>query len=209
MRHRLKAAFLFTLDRVIPTVFVFFLCIALVACSFASFASAAESDIPVVIQMISNITNIVAPGVSAILATAGATAVATLVVLCGSPAPGATQCDPTSMVGQYQAATGAAKTTLLQKIQAALTAANNSITAMLNIAKGLPTSVAAAIVTAIGVALQTVTLLISLVPVAVSTSLGAMSSVQRNALKAIPHPKVLKAQFNAAIGSQYPAAVLQ
>src|SRR5579862_7109014 len=77
-------------------------------CSFSSFVAAAEADLPVVIQMISNITAIAAPGIALPIQAGGSAAIAALQIACGTPAPGATKCDPTSLVGQYQAATDAA-----------------------------------------------------------------------------------------------------
>jgi hypothetical protein len=179
-------------------------------CSFSSFTAAAEADLPVVVQMVTNITNIVAPGVSAAIQAAGGIALASLQIACGSPAIGATKCDPTSLIGQYQAATDTAtKTTILQKIQAALAAANAHITDMLNLAKGLSPTIAAAIVTGLGLALQTVTMLLSLIPVGAMMATARGRNLAKTALKTLPSPKQLKASFNAAIGVQFPNAVVR
>ena len=126
--------------------------ITLAGCTFASFVAAAEADVPVVIVMIQNITNIVAPGVSPEIAAAGALALSALVILCGNPAIGANTCDPSSLIGQYQAS-NSTDTTVLAKIQAVLQTINTHITSMLALAKGLPSSVGASIVAAVGVAL--------------------------------------------------------
>lgn len=185
-----------------------FLCITvtLMGCSFASFAAAAEADIPVVIQMVTNITNIVAPGISPEIALAGGLALGGLTILCGSPLHGASKCDPSSLIGQLQNTTDpSAKQSLLQRIQATLSAINSHIGDMLALAKGLPASVGAVIVSAVGIALTTVTLLLSLVGVGVSAKLSAMD---KQTLKNIPSAKNLRKQFNAAIGAQYPQAVI-
>ena len=171
-------------------------------CSFASFIAAAEADLPVVLQMITNITNIVAPGVSVPIAAAGALALTSLQILCGTPAISATKCDPTSLVGQYQAAPS---TTLLQKIQAALLTVNGHINAMLQVANGLPPGVGAAIVVAIGIALSTVTSILSMIPP--SANPAALKVTLATAHKPAK-PAALKVSFNAAISGQYPAAVV-
>jgi len=173
----------------------------LVGCSFASFTAAAEEDIPVVIQMVTNITNIIAPGVSADIVLAGNTALASLQILCGSPAPGAKSCDPTSLIGQYDANASAS---LLSKIQAALSAVNVNISKMLALATGLPPSIGAAIVTAISVALATVTSLISIVGV----GLTAQTSAVNSALKSCPRAKTVKKQWNSAVKAQWPSAAI-
>lgn len=184
--------------------FLALLVLPIAGCSFASFVSAAEADIPVVETMIGNVATFVAPGVSPALAVAGTATMAVLVVLCGSPAAGASKCAASSLVGQYQAATGSAQTTLLEKIQAVLSAANSQVGNMLAIAKGLPASVGASIATALGVALATVTSLLQLV------GTGALANATAAAkLKNFPHPKDLKRQFNAAIAARYPAAALR
>lgn len=184
-------------------VFLVSLCLISAGCSFASFTAAVEADLPVVIQMVSNITNIVAPGISGVIVTSGTLALASLKILCGTPAIGASKCDATSLVGQYQVATDPSmKTTLLQKIQAALSAVNSQINNMLSLATNLPPYIGAAIAVALGVALETVTLLISLIPKLTSKNF----SVTRAQYPA--HPNSLKKRFNAAIGVQFPSAVV-
>jgi len=194
------------------------LSLTLAGCTFASFIAAVQEDLPVVIQMVSNITNIVAPGVSVEIQTAGGLALASLAILCGAPAIGATQCDATSLVGQYQAATdGPTKTTLLQKIQAALSAVNGQLQKIITLGNGIPTSVGAAIVTAVGVALSTITLLISLVPVAQAsikngTSLKVELTKAQSAGRVVQYPdraKTLKKNYNAAVVSHWPTAVVR
>lgn len=198
-------------SRVLLRSFVLLICVALIACSFASFTAALEEDIPTVIAMVTNITNIVAPGVSAILATAGTAAIAALVLLCGMPAPGASKCDPSSLVGQYQAATDTGtKTSLLQKIQAALAAANSHIAQMLSIAQGLPSAVGAAIVAAVSIALQTTALLLTLIPIGMKVAANtALTAADKTSLKGVPRAKALKSQFNAAIGARWPNATIK
>lgn len=194
------------------------LCLILVGCSFASFTAAIQEDLPVVIQMVSNITNIVAPGVSVEIQTFGGLALASLAILCGAPAIGATQCDATSLVGQYQVATdGPTKATLLQKIQAALAAVNNQLNKIITLGNGIPTSVGAAIVTAVGVALSTITLLISLIPVAQAsirngTSLKVELNKAQSSGQVVQYPEhasVLKKKYNAAVAPHWPTAVVR
>jgi len=184
---------------------VLILALVLSGCTFASFVAAAEADVPVVQQMITNITNIIAPGISPDIAAAGALALSALVLLCGNPSLTATQCDPTSLVGQYQAS-NSTDTTILAKIQAVLQTVNTHITAMLNLAKGLSASVGASIVAAIGVALTTVTSLMSLVGLKVALRTAAPT---KDLLKSVPEPGKLKKQFNAVVGSQWPMAKIQ
>jgi hypothetical protein len=200
-------------SRVLLCSFVLLVCVALIACSFASFAAAMEEDIPTVIAMVTNITMFVAPGVSAAIQTAGAAAIASLVVLCGMPAPGASRCDPSSLVGQYQAATDSgAKTSLLQKIQAALAAANSHIAQMLSIAQGLPATVGAAIIAVVSIALQTTALLLTLIPIGMKVAArgaSAMTAGDKASLKSVPRASDLKRQFNAAVQAKWPNAVIK
>jgi hypothetical protein len=207
MKVRTWARFL--LNRIVPIAFVLVLCAVVTfvsACSFASFTAAAEADVPVVVQMITNITNIIAPGVSPAIAAAGALALAALQVACGNPAPGAAKCDPTSLIGQYQATPSA---TLLQKIDVALQTVNSHITDMLALAKGLSASVQAAIVAALGVALQTVTALIGLIVPVTSLSAAMRSGSQlKKAMKLVHSAKQVKSDWNAAVSAQWPSAVI-
>lgn len=179
----------------------------LMGCNFASATAAIEADVPVILQMITNITALVAPGVSVGVAMAGGLALASLQVLCGTPKIGATECDPTSLVGQYKTSPN---TTILQKIDAALSTVNVHINAMLAIAKGLPAGIASGIVTAIGIALATVTSLMSLMPAAVAMARGNQKlGVTLTKKIAMPlKPGQLKDAFNTAIQAQYPTAVL-
>lgn len=181
--------------------------IILAGCGFPDFTSAAEADVPVVIQMITNITNVVAPGVSAPIQAAGALALAALVILCGNVVSGASKCLPDSLIGQYMSAPTA---TVLQKIDAALVAVNVHVNDLIALAKGLPQSVGAAIVAAVGIALQVVTSLMALVPVGSAMLLGNRK-LAKTLLKAssIPKPGSVKNAFNAAIGGRYPLAVIR
>lgn len=181
-------------------------CLILLGCSFASFVSAAEADVPVVIQMVSNITNIVAPGVSAALQAAGALAMIALTIACGMPAPGATKCDPTSLIGQYQATPTA---TILAKIQSALSTTNGHIMEMLALAQGLPAGISAAIVAAVGVALATINALMGMLPAATAYMAGNLKLAKKIVDASQPQkPGKIKAAFNEAIGAKYPAAVI-
>jgi hypothetical protein len=208
----MKRILLYAFHRVLPVVFVLTLCLIMtfvVACSFASFAAAAEADVPVVVQMISNITNLVAPGVSAAIVAAGGLALSALTILCGTPAIGAQKCDPTSLIGQYQATPS---TTLLQKIQVALQTVNSHITDMLALAKGLSANVAAAIVAALGVALETVTALVGLIPAAsnvLSTPSMRYSTAFKQQMSLVHSRRRIKKDFNDAISPLFPKAVVQ
>jgi hypothetical protein len=175
----------------------------LMGCGFASVAAAMEADIPVVEQMITNITNIIAPGVSAEIVAAGGIALASLQILCGSPAPGATKCDPSSLVGQYQTATGAAQLTLLQKIQAALAAVNAQVTNILALAKNLPSTIGNDIVQAVAISLSTITSLLTIIGTGVS---GV--NTEKELLKKVPSAKTIKNQFNNAVRAHFSAAVI-
>lgn len=181
-------------------------CLILSGCSFSSFVAAAEADLPVVIQIVSNLTALAVPGFTLPLQAGGALALASLQILCGAPAPGAKQCDPTSLVGQYQAATDTpTKMSLLQKCQAALSTANGHISAILQLASGLPPADGAAIVTGLGLALSTVTAILSMIPPSASpTALGA---TLKKAVMPPPADK-LKLAFNTAIGGQYATAII-
>jgi len=182
------------------------ICLVVAGCSFASVAAALEEDIPVILQMITNITTIMAPGVSGEVTTAGALAMTALQIICGTPAIGATKCDATSLVGQYQASPS---TTILQKIDAALATANSHINAMLAAAKGISSAVGAAIVTAIGLALATVTSLMSLMPAATMALAGnAQATALASKATLPPRAKVLKMTFNAVVSPQFPLAVV-
>lgn len=204
--------FMRMLERRAPVLFMFVImlsvCLILSGCSFASFAAAAENDIPVVIQMVQNITTIIAPQVSAAIGIAGTAALAALVVACGNPAPGAKYCDPTSLIGQIQAAKDAGvKQTLLEKLQVILESVESHISQMLAIAKGLPVSIGTAIVNAVAIALQTVTLLLGLIPVGLLKLKGGVNTSVVG-LKYVPHPQDLRNSFNAAIAAEYPAAAI-
>jgi len=182
------------------------LALIVTGCSFASFVAAAEADLPVVIQMVSNLTSLAIPGFTLPLQAGGALALASLQILCGTPAPGAKQCDPTSLVGQYQTATDTAtRMSLLQKCQAALLTANGHISSILQLASGLPPADGAAIVTGLGLALSTVTAILSMIPPSANpTVLGA---TLKKATMPPPADK-LKLAFNTAVGGQYAAAVI-
>lgn len=189
--------------------FVIFVSLSLVlaGCTFSSFVAAAEEDIPVVIQMITNITTIIAPGYSAEIQAAGTLALAGLKELCGTPAIGATKCDQTSLIGQYQAS---ASTTILQKIDAALTAVNTHISSMLALAKGLSSGYGNAIVVAVGIALSTVTALMGMLPAAHLLAAGKLGE-SKTAIQVAVKPeraKQLKAQFNLAIIQSFPQAIV-
>lgn len=180
--------------------------LVMAGCAFASFVAAAEADLPVVIQMISNITTIIAPSIGGALQAGGALALASLQIACGSPAPGATKCDPTSLVGQYQAATDATlKLSIMQKIQAALATANGHIASILQLASGLSPSIGASIVTALGLALSTLTAILSMMPP--SASPVALRATLKKAVMPLPAAK-LKSAYNLAIGGQYASAVI-
>lgn len=182
-------------------------CLILAGCTFASFVQAAEADVPVVIQMVVNITNLVAPGVSGPIQAAGLLAIVSLTLLCGMPAPGADKCDPSSLIGQYQATPTA---TILAKIQAALATTNAHVTQMLALAHGLSAAVGAAIVAALGVALATVTALIGMLPAATAFMAGNKRLAKKIVTAVAPQkPGVIKTAFNEAIGTQYPTAVIR
>lgn len=197
------------------TIVLLSVCLVITGCGLASFIAVAEADLPVVIQMVTNITNIIAPGVSPAIQVAGGLVLAGLMIACGTPALGAVKCNPTSLVGQYQASQDATvKANLLQQIQAALSTVNSHIIDMLNLAKGLPTNISTAIITAIGLALSTVTAIISLIP-ATQQPAGLQKKAAHavlDKLKAsgmrVYTAKELKQQFNAAVGTHYPTAVL-
>lgn len=181
------------------------LTVTLYGCSFASFVAAAEADLPVVQQIVVNITNVVAPGVSTEIQAAGSLALAALQVVCGTPAIGASKCDPTSLIGQYQAS-GSTDASLLAKIQAALATVNSHLTDMLALAKNLSSTVAAAIVTAVGLALSTVTSILSLIPA--SPTPASLKATLAHATRP-PSARKLKSQYNAAVKGQFPSAVIR
>ena len=157
--------------------------------------------------MISNITTVIAPGYSADLASAGNLALGVLKELCGTPAIGATKCDPTSAIGQYQVAKTA---TVMQNIDALFSTLNTHITSMLSLAKGLPAGYGNAIVIAVGIALSTVTALMGMLPAAHLVAAGKLGEA-KIAIQIAVKPeraKQLKAQFNLAISQSFPAAVV-
>jgi hypothetical protein len=183
----------------------------LLGCGFSSFVAAAEADVPVVVHIVQNITNVIAPAISSAIQTYGNLALGVLMVLCGTPALGAVTCDATSLIGQYQAAIDPLiKTSLLQKIQDGLATLSTHLSAMLNLANGLAQNVALAISTAVGIALATVTALITLLPVTKLPTLAAQKAAVKKLAKTVPlrNAKEIKSDYNSAIAAQFPAAVL-
>jgi hypothetical protein len=183
----------------------------LMGCGFASFVAGAEADLPVIVHIVQNITNVIAPGVSSAIQQGGTLALGILAVLCGAPALGAATCDATSLVGQYQVATDAQiKATLLQKIQAGLSTLSDHLSQMLNLANGLPQNIALAISVAVGIALSTVTALISLLPITKLPTLAAQKAAVKKLAKTVPlrNAKQIKSAYNSAIAAQFPGAVL-
>jgi hypothetical protein len=181
--------------------------ITISGCSFASFTQKVEQDLPVVLQIVTNLTTIVAPQFSAPIQAVGALAMTSLQLACGNPAPGATKCDATSLVGQYQAATDpAVKTSLLQKIQASLLTVQAHLTDMLKLASGLPPADAAAITVGVALAVATITAILSMIPASASLSHRAAAA----ALGVEPPSRSqLVKQFNQAVGQRFPNAVVR
>jgi hypothetical protein len=182
--------------------------IILSGCTFASFVAAAEARLPVVVQMITNITNVVAAPYSPAIQAFGALAIASLQIACGNPAPGARNCDPASLVGQFQAATDPAlKTLLLQKIQAALQSVQGHLADILKLAgPAIPQFVQIAITTGIGLAVLTIGSLISLIPPSL-TPAAIRATIQQATQP--PSRRDLIKRFNAAVSGQFPAATIR
>lgn len=173
-------------------------------CSFSSFIAAAEADLPVVVTMITNITNIIAPAVSAEIVLAGTFAESRMEILCGKPALGAKQCDAVSLVGEYQAAVDSSiKMSILQRIRVAMLAVQGHLSDMLKIGPGVPQGIAAALSSAVGLAILTLTEVISLIPTSgsVANRMGTAMAAQ-----APPHPEALRKAYNNAVRAQFAAA---
>jgi hypothetical protein len=193
-------------------------CLITSGCGFGSFVAAAEADLPVAIQTVSNILAFVAPGVgSALVTSIGNTVLASLVVLCGHPAPGA-PCDANSLIGEYNATT-TPSSTLLQKIQAALSAVNANLAQMITIANGLttvPQIVILALTGAVSLVLQVINAILSFLP-AVALKFGitfaagvAITNPPGTSLTPIHPPS--RASFVKAINAAlhaYPQAMVQ
>ncbi|HVI06996.1 MAG TPA: hypothetical protein VND65_01755 [Candidatus Binatia bacterium] len=191
-------------------VVVLSLSLVLIGCNFASFVEAAEKDLPIVLSIVTNITNIMAPGVSPLLQLGGTAALTSLAIVCGTPAPGATQCDATSLVGQYQAATDqATKLSLLQKIQVALTAANSKLSDSLNVLStvgaNVPANAVDAIRVSIALAQTTIAAVISMIPSSASPT--ALKATLQHAAQP-PQPKDLKLKYNNAVRGAFPTAAI-
>lgn len=155
--------------------------VALVAagCTFASFVSQTEKLLPVVVQGVISIGNIIAlatqnPAIAAsdkaIMTTASATVTSTLQELCGQPAAGATTCDTGSLVGQYQGAPASSKATLLEKIDTAIGIVNQNLTQILNTAHIFDATLASQIAEGVGFALSTILSIQSLWPAPTPTA---------------------------------------
>jgi hypothetical protein len=178
--------------------------VTLTGCSFSSFIAAAEADLPVVVTMITNITNIIAPAVSAEIVLAGTFAESGMEVLCGKPPLGSKSCDATSLVGEYQAAADASiKLSILQRIRVVMLAVQGHLSDMLKIGPGVPQGIAAALSSAVGLAVLTLTEVISLIPVSTSITsrMGTMAAAQKP-----PSPKALRQAFNNSVRAQFAAA---
>jgi hypothetical protein len=194
--------------RIAALVLVISLSLVLVGCNFASFVEAAEKDLPIVVSIVTNITNIMAPGISAAIQIGSTAALASLAIVCGTPAPGATQCDATSLVGQYQTASDQAiKLSLLQKIQVALSAANSklsdSLQVLTTVGVSVPQNAVDAIRVSIALAQTTIAAVISMIP---SSPTALKATLQRSAQP--PQPKDLKLKYNNAIRAAFPTAAI-
>jgi len=189
-------------------------CLVLAGCGvhFASFISTAESDLPVIIQTVVNVLDSIAPQLnSSIVMSLGASTLATLKLLCGSPAPGAMQCDAASLVGEYHAAP---TTTLLLKIQSALSAINANLNQIIGIVQGLvnvPQSVVLAIDGAFGIALTIINAILSLAPAA-ARALKVVLAPNPSDVPSTPTAPLTRAELvrriNAAFAS-FPKAQVQ
>lgn len=181
-----------------------------------TFIEYAEQDIPIAEGIIQNITTIVAPGVSAELAAAGQITVGVFESICGGATAGTpalpNQPCQTGVVADYQAqcpptAIGAtpACQSLLDKAKALLTSVNSNIQAMITAAAKIPQTIAADVVTSIGLALSTIVAVSQMIPTTATAS--AVRAAAANANKP-PKPGDLKNRYNKTIRNHFPGAVL-
>lgn len=176
-------------------------------CTFQGFLVKAEQDLPIVLQIITNITGIVAPGVSVGVAVAGKLAQAGLQVVCGNPAPGATTCDPTSLIGQYSASKS---TSVLGKIEAGFADVQAHLQDMLTAARVLDQAHRDTITGAVTLAETTLLALESLIPTstpATTPTVAARRTARANIKLSVPNPADLRRNYNALVQAQYPSAV--
>lgn len=183
-------------------------------CSFASFIAAAEADLPPAVAAVVALTTIIAPGISPAIQAASALALTTMNLLCGSPAIGASQCDPTSLIGQYQAAASCTPTattpcpstgTLLQKIQVALATVSSHLNDILTAAKVLDPLTRAIISAAVALVIELVNTVASFIPATMSMrGVAKAQAALSNAMSA----KDFRSRWNGIVKVQYPKAVI-
>ena len=174
----------------LPMFLAVVLVVALVVsgCSFPGFVSKTEALLPVFMQGFMNIMGIVALATGnpaaigaadkAIATGAEAAAQAALTELCGSPAPGAAQCDTGSLVGQYQAAPAASKATLLGKIDTLLSVVSQNLNAVLGIAHIFDAALQATISSGLMLLLGTLISIQNLWPAPSAPAASARASVR-------------------------------
>ena len=135
-------------------------------CNVAQWIGRAEQDLPIVLQIITNILAVAAPQFSPTVQATGAASLAGLQLLCGNVTSSAKVCDPNSLIGQYQAATDvSAKTSLLQKIDDALTVVQSHLQEILTAAHVANPAIQAAVTSAVTLALSTLLAIQLLIPV--------------------------------------------
>jgi hypothetical protein len=186
--------------------------LVLSGCSFASFIAAAEADLPPAVSAVTSLTNIIAPAIGGAIQASAALALTTMNLLCGSPAAGASKCDPTSLIGQYQAAASCVPTattpcpstgTLLQKIQVALATVSGHLNDILTAARILNPLTQAIVSAAVALVIELVNTVASFIPVTMTAKAVAKSAAaMANAMSA----KDFRSRWNSIVSAQYPQA---
>jgi hypothetical protein len=154
-------------------------------CNVAQWITVAENDLPVILQIVVSILNIVDVRAVPAAQAAGVQAQTDLALA-------------QQLVVQYKAGD---KGTTLSEVNSALIAVNTDVAAILSAIHINNPAKQAAITAGIGVALSTLLAIESLIPVA-SGAKAASSAVKP------PSARAVKNQFNSVIKLQYPQAVL-
>lgn len=167
--------------------------------------SAATSDIPVVLQIVTSILSIVA------VAEGKGQADPAMVAEVKNVAAQATNDLTTAqkLINDYKAASAVDKPTVLGKIDAALSAAQKDLQGVLAVFHVKDSATQTAISVGVGLALTTVEAIISLLP---PPAPSPAMPTSRTARRVQPHrpdkPEDLKTKYNAIVASDFPDAVI-
>jgi hypothetical protein len=176
-------------------------CLVVQGCSAQEWITTAESDLPVILQIVTNILNIADVAAIPAAQSAGAQAKTDLALA-------------QQLVTQFKAGDSG---TTISAVNSALAAVNTDIGSILSAVHITNAAKQAAITAAVGVALSTLLAIESIIPTTATTNASAVgisiANARADAIKAHlskpPSASAVKAKYNSIIKVQYPAAVIK